>query len=787
MIIKLIKDIKKKRNNYVLFLFLCYIIYDKEDMYMELKNKLNILIVLNAICFGLMGIFNVNILAIVSLCNLLLYYKSVDGLRNKKDWVLTIAFINVFTFKWVSAAFSFSVYSQLKEGTHSENKTSITNNKVASKKQVDPQIRKVDILLKLGVAMIFIAGFVFATTGWYSLNSIIKIFIFLLVAALFIGLSKFCEKKIKILSTIYLYWFLGMTFILLVFVTAGYSCLFGDYFSLMGDGSYFYCAFCCLIFSILNIITYYNFKEKIFLNLVYLGVLCSITFILIKFGLVVEEIIMLLLPVLTFIRMIKIDSGKDIHTLSIFSNIVMCFLGLIFIIYIGTYINIFAVVGLSVLFIFNVYHYIYLNRDSDFNIFAAVLSYLFLIPTLIIIFNENICAWVLITTFFVTILYLISLLFNNIKLKTSSLVTADIITILVFVISASGSIWLPLVVSLFSGFICCICTFIEKLDDYSFEIQIHPVKVSMLLFGIIYLLNSYFGFSNVLGYWLSFTLLLFILIYCLSRNKALTEIYEKFSIIAIVISLMFTLAIPNLIISIVIFISIVLFYADVNWTKDYSSKFKNFVFVLLLFNIFISSHAIENSIFNYGDTNYLFANIVSIILFISVAIFHKNDETKLNLSLFAVIIPIITLVEINIQIEWLSIILPSVFVYYLTFMISRMLKNNVVNKNIIGYLGYSLSFLLVIFNDNYYVLAFSFILIIVSLVLGYLDKSFNALFKVSAIALIVEVLYQLKEFWNLIPAWLYLLLFGLSLVIFATYKQLKITEKSENKDKDNKK
>lgn len=750
--------------------------------------KLTVILIINIVGLFLAIMMESNIFFILSGVNLAIsvWGKSNEKKARKNSIYLIMAVINFVCLKWISGGFFTALH--VKASQKSKILNALNNNgKAVVKEKVDPQVRKVDILLKLGVAMVFIAGFVFATTGWYSLNSIIKIFIFLLVAILFIWLSKFCEEKIKIKSTIYLYWILGMAFIFLIFLTIGYSELFGNYFSLLGEGNLLYTSFSCLVLAVLAIITYYNFKDKIFLHLVYSSILLAVVFIGEYLGLVVDELLVLLLPVFTIIKLIRIDKEKDIYTLSIFSDIVICVLGILFISFLGAYTNVFAVVVLSMLFIFNIYNYIYSSRESDLSVFAAIVSYVLIIPSLLMLIGNNTTAWVLVTTFFVTFLYLISLLFNSKKLKNSSLITADIITILVFLISTNGPVWVPLLVAVFSILICIVCTVIDVLDDYDFEVFVHPIKISMLIFGIVFLLNSWFGFDNVLGYWLSSTLLTYILIYSLSRKKFITDIYEKFAVGAVIISLFFTMAIPNIIISVVIFISILLFYAEVNWTKDCSKKFKNVVYGLLLFDVYISSYAIENSLVTMAtlsDSNFFFANVVSIVLYILIGLFHKRDDFKLNLSLFAIIVPIVTLIETYVDVDWVSIILPSVFVYYLTFITAtRLFKKNESAKSVIGYIGYSYAFLLVLFDSNYYVLAYSFILIIISLLLGYYDKSYNALFKVAVVALICEVLYQLKEFWSIIPAWLYLLFVGLAFIVFATYKQLKIVEKNKGDKK----
>lgn len=751
-----------------------------------MKNNFNALIILNVIVCVISFFLDVDFFVVTSVINLCLLWwlrsKDENDLLENKYFLLIIGIIDILVFKFISGAICISMFSNLNNEYKFKKHMIKANKKVV---KVDPQIRKIDILLKLGVAMVFIAGFVFATTGWYSLSSIIKVFIFLMISALFIGLSKFAEKHIKIKSTIYLYWILGMSFIVMLFFTAGYGSVFGEFFSFNGDGKELYLAFCCLIISMLGLVTYFNFKDKLFLNLVYTGILFVILFTCQYLGLLFETFLAILLPIITLIRFINIDKDKDIYTLSIFSNILLCILGIVFICFTGTYNSEVPIIITSLLFIFNLYSYIYHNKESDFNMFASMIAYVLIIPVLVLI-ADKISAWVIVSTLFITFLYLISLLFNNKKLKNSSLIIADVVTLLSFVISTGDYPWLPLVVAAFSTLICLLCTFVDKLDDYSFEVFVHPIKLAMLLFGGIYLLNHYIELTNIMGYWMSATLLTYILIYCLSRSKTLIDIYEKFSIVAIIICLLFTTAINNIVISIAIFISVLLFYADVNWTKDRSRGFKIFIYVLLLFNIFVSMHAIENSLISYQigvNSNYLFANIVTIILFALMAFFHRRDEVKLNMSLFAVLIPIMFMIETYTNIEWVSIILPSIFVYYLTFIICRLEKSSMTVKNIMGYIGYSFSFILVIFSNNHYVLAYSFIILLISLLLGYFDKTYNSLFKVSVIGMIVLIIYQLKEFWNIIPAWLYLLVLGLILIIFATYKQLKIVEKNEKDGK----
>ena len=42
------------------------------------------------------------------------------------------------------------------------------------KKEINPEAKKIDLLLKLGVAMVFISGILFATTTWSFISDIVK-------------------------------------------------------------------------------------------------------------------------------------------------------------------------------------------------------------------------------------------------------------------------------------------------------------------------------------------------------------------------------------------------------------------------------------------------------------------------------------------------------------------------------------------------------------------------------------------------------------------------------------
>ena len=57
--------------------------------------------------------------------------------------------------------------------------------------------------------------------------------------------------------------------------------------------------------------------------------------------------------------------------------------------------------------------------------------------------------------------------------------------------------------------------------------------------------------------------------------------------------------------------------------------------------------------------------------------------------------------------------------------------------------------------------------------IGYINKSLMPIFKFGVILTIINIIIQLKDLWNAIPFWLYLLTCGIAIISFVTYKEIK--------------
>ncbi|MGN0552761.1 MAG: hypothetical protein ACI4I1_05220 [Oscillospiraceae bacterium] len=108
-------------------------------------------------------------------------------------------------------------------------------------KQIKPEKRKVssiNVLLVLGALLIILAGFIFATTTWEILGNGIKAVIILSISAVFFAVSSLAERKLELPKTGIVFYSLGSVFLPITVIAVGYFKLFGEWFSLSGDGGY---------------------------------------------------------------------------------------------------------------------------------------------------------------------------------------------------------------------------------------------------------------------------------------------------------------------------------------------------------------------------------------------------------------------------------------------------------------------------------------------------------------------------------------------------------------------
>lgn len=98
------------------------------------------------------------------------------------------------------------------------------------------KVSSINVLLVLGAFLIILAGFIFATTTWKILGNGVKAVIILSFSAVFFAVSSLAERKLELPKTGMVFYALGSVFLPISVIAAAYFKLFGEWFTLWGDG-----------------------------------------------------------------------------------------------------------------------------------------------------------------------------------------------------------------------------------------------------------------------------------------------------------------------------------------------------------------------------------------------------------------------------------------------------------------------------------------------------------------------------------------------------------------------
>ena len=183
--------------------------------------------------------------------------------------------------------------------------------------KVSKEVKKLDILLKIGIAMVAIAGIMIATTSWEVITDLVKMVLIAVIGVLFLGLSIFSDKKLKIRGTTITYWLLSMiAFLISVFMIGNYQ-ICGEWFSTSGDGASIFVATWFICMSIFSYITYRKFDIQTFLYIACIGMAIALAFV-VGFLSEITEVCILAVTIFNFIPK---SENKEIKIVKLFGII----------------------------------------------------------------------------------------------------------------------------------------------------------------------------------------------------------------------------------------------------------------------------------------------------------------------------------------------------------------------------------------------------------------------------------------------------------------------------------
>ena len=645
---------------------------------------------------------------------------------------------------------------------------------ISKKEKVSKEVRRIDLLLKLGVLMVSISGILFATTKWDIITGIMKCIVLFVIASVFLFLYKYTKEKLKLVKSSNSYFILSMMFFILTFVAMAYFEVISTWFTYVGEGKYLVYS---LTFGIIGCLTYLT-VDKLKLNktiyLAYISLYLALYFIL-KFCFIDGAIICLILELISFsILIILKDETK--HPLYKLNKLLSYSYFILIIATENGNISLpCEIIGIGLL--------IYLlsnNKDKVSSILIPLFANVIVMTITNAAATESIKEYVYLILS--NVIYWIILSIKN-KSKYIS-ITND----LIYSISMCFfMLWLSSYETNFTVFITSIVYLltIMAISCRVFKIESSSVPKYASLAAIpAFVLSSIdmLKLSTPIepGIRITFVILAYAIVHNIISNKALRTTYlVAISILTYICLLESIEGTIDAAIAAIIGLGYLVKYCSKSTNTYVKNGFTTFNFIFLLvaiYNLFITGEFLSM-------TGY-FESLLVIWIYLVILYFLK-DETKKKVVLVALCLPLFTFVDslsgiINYN---LIMILNNLVFFYLIIIIAKCFIKNKNKLNFWVSLGVIISLLSIMFNRDLVVALYVGIISLIVMFLGYYKEEVRSLFKVGLVAIVFNIFYQLYDVLKMIPFWIYLLVVGLGLIAFVTIKETKKlpTENEEKK------
>lgn len=702
------------------------------------------------------NLFFISIMTIFGLTTLNLYnFKKLDYQVDKYDKAkFIISGIFLLVFNTISAILLFIVASKIDESN-----SNITRGSPIEK--IDPEIRKLDILLKLGVGMVIVSGLIFSTSTWDYINDIFKMILLIVIGGAFLGLSIFSDQKLKIEKTTKTYWLVGMSFLFFAFLSIGYFGLLGETFKFGGVEEDLFVGSLLIFTSLLTFVTYYKFKNELYLNssviLIILG-LCSIfanfnlDFNYVLIGVNIALLILLLLSN-KFKNMIEfIVKFFIVFTILFYDNI-----------------DSYLLIGINLIIVTFMTYILSFNKNSKLAPFILILNFIIAACEM----NFDFELGVLLTSILVAGFYIMLIFCNYKENNKDSYKTYQILQNIVYLFTSFilldeepkfSIIGTSLILLSYVVYIL-----FDKKKDEKFDIELYsgPFKVAFLVAASLDLLSAKPIYIYIIIFLVSGLMHLIV-----NEEKLKFEyflFFIGFYFITVVETDWTTLALPGLILLIY---SVLLYY----YTKLSIDKFFKSINIhaLILVLYMVYRYIYELPIFDLEEGAKL---ILVMILYAAIAIKEHKHNIIPKIVSVAIILPFQAYInDCELAYEFIDVCNLLLYTYSI-FAIGRFFIKNEKTRDIFQSIAYSIVLLNFIFTEYFLVGLVIGVICLILILIGLNNDKYKFHFYVGVIFTILNIIYQLRDIWSVIPFWLYLLIGGLVLIFVATQKQMKKIEK----------
>ena len=627
---------------------------------------------------------------------------------------------------------------------------------VIIKKVMDPEMKKIDTLLKLGVAMILLSGILFATTTWNIISSSGKVIALLCFSAIFIIISVITEKKFKLYRSSYMYWIVAMSFLIFGFISVFYFKMISidlSYFGVKKDLAFFITFF---VIAGLSLATYLKYSKDYLLYTFFTVSLLGLSSIM-HFFVPEQVIITTIISIIIFAIIMKKSNSK----LYVYCK--------------------------NISFITAIYTAMIIPKTSSL---ICLLAAGIIIATQILL-TKNEKDEPIIRLIIIYLLGIISIM--NLQLTISSLyfilfIIFSILTITVkykMIIEDDKYCKINYLLYLALSFIAIVMTYqqepiicffinltlliehflltqlIEDTHNMEYSINIQPLCIFLSVLTLSNIIRHLYSYNIMIQQILAITSIIYCIIHFFNKESSK---YNFYLIVSVGINLFFLMIEQDFFSIVLIILPIIYLLRDGFINNIERKETISFIYLLVYLYTLLFS-------FKICSTDIIINSGIFLWLLIIFIIFIKNKNID-KINYIAIVVPLLNITnEISDYQDYFYIML-SIIILYLTFIIITFFIKNQKDKEITAVIGIILAVLFIITIPSYIIGIYIGILGLIVILIGFYKKEYKQLFTTGILITIINIIIQLKEVWEIIPFWLYLLVGGLSIIAFVTYKQI---------------
>ena len=651
------------------------------------------------------------------------------------------------------------------------------------KEKLSPEMRKIDILTKFGVILIVLSGVIFAT-GYndYSLAPIIKPIVMLFFSLLFYGLNYIFENKFVIKSSSKVYYVLSHAFLIISVITIGYYRTFED---LSFFGSYFNTMFAILFivtsYSLGKIGNKYDFKT---LEASFTSLLFAIIFILNELDFEYLHIIAVLLVISLFISM------NENRLTSAFKHVNSILLPILIVCSLYRYIDneIFVLLDFIIaIFVIAIIRYrSVVNESKVYRVILPIYLSILVISTMYNISNsyQYISDYSLLNYNFITIILL--LILNHL-----------------FVLRGSTK------QTIYSGFISTLgcALLVDAILSFNEEYAVIQIVASMIIniysLYMFYLANkkdlvvisciaqlvsSFFfmiAFTNLFdGYLTVGDALIFSIIYnmiisFIQKNKlnetGLDVIFRNSLFILFAFVSVLNVTHHDITYNSVLLVILITYryLSNINIKRPYIYN------LILVVTIYCHMYYL---LLSY--TTILVSSIILLLSLLIAAYYINRDRYTPYFVLLLAYIPYLSIISNFVDDEIISTMLTRLPLFFIICIVTRkLLTMKKVPRLVIEIILFTILFFSYIFKVDLNLGVYTFVVSLTMIFVGLKNDEYGSLFGVGIGAFILNIIVELSEYWSKIPLSAYLLISGLLIIGYVTYREIHKKDETSNEVK----